>query len=526
MEGLKILVVEDERLVALDIERRLAKIGYSVTTAADGENGISAAAASRPDLVLMDIRLGRHMDGIEAARRIRESLDVPVVYVTAFADPDTLARAKITEPFGYIVKPFQERELKAAVEVALYRHRAEQKLKEQERWQRFLAEASAQLSASLDYEDMLQVTGSLLVPGQADWCLIWLEAIDDGIPRLALVRSVTATHHEPPVVARPPASVIDSVIRTGVRQIVSGVTDQAWWAGALGSEHADELHEIGARWLACLPLRARGRIFGALVLVSAQRRLCFGPLGLAAIEQLAQHLAISIDNALLFRKTQRAVRMRDDVLAIVSHDLRGPLSVIRLCAEQHIADPPFAVHSQAILRATERMQRLIDDLLDTASIDAGRLFIEPGAHSAAQLTNEALETVRAAAGERSIVLVDAVPTDNPPIACDRYRTLQILSNLLGNAIKFTQPGGSITVRAERRNSHLCFAVADNGPGIPADQVPLLFERFWRAAPGNRDSSGLGLYITKGIVEAQGGRLWVDSTVGGGTTFFFTLPLAS
>jgi signal transduction histidine kinase len=525
MHGLNILVIENERLVALDIERRLSRIGYSVTTAPDGENGVRAATASQPDLVLMDIRLGKQMDGIEAARRIRERLDVPIIYVTAFTDSDTLQRAKVTEPLGYIVKPFQQRELKAAVEVALYRHRAEQKLREQERWQRFLAEASTELSTSLDHEAMLRAIAELLVPRQVDWCLIWLEGMEDEVQRFVLVHSVGAKHHELPDIARPPARVIDSVMRTGVRQIASEVTSDAWWSEALGSEHAAELRELGACWLVCLPLRARGRILGAVALVSAQRRLCFNPLGLAAIEGLAHHLAISIDNALLFRKAQRAVRMRDDVLAIVSHDLRGPLSTVRLCASLHAEDPLFSRHAQKILRATDRMQRLIDDLIDTASIDAGQLSIAASAHSAAQLTTEAFETFRAAAAEKAIALVDAVSKESPPIACDRDRTLQILSNLIGNAIRFTQRGGSVTVRAERQNSHLCFAIADTGPGIPAGQVPLLFERFWRAAPGNREGSGLGLYISKGIVEAQGGRLWVDSTVGTGSTFFFTLPLA-
>src|SRR5262245_48133525 len=132
MDGAKVLVVEDERLVALDIQRRLARIGYSVTTAADGETGVEAATTAQPDVVLMDIRLNNQMDGIEAARRIRESVDIPIIFVTAFADAETLQRAKVTEPFGYVVKPFQERELKAAVEVALYRHRVEHRLKEQD----------------------------------------------------------------------------------------------------------------------------------------------------------------------------------------------------------------------------------------------------------------------------------------------------------------------------------------------------------------------------------------------------------
>src|SRR5262249_49082628 len=143
----------------------------------------------------------------------------------------------------------------------------------------------------------------------------------------------------PPVITRPPAAIIDSVIRTGVRQIITGVTDPGWWAEALGPEHADGLRDIGARSLVCLPLQARGRILGAMALVSAESGISFGPLGLAAIENLAHHFAVSIDNALLFFKAQRAVRMRDDVLAIVSHDLRGPLTAVMLRAQKLALDP-------------------------------------------------------------------------------------------------------------------------------------------------------------------------------------------
>ena len=151
MSGAKILVVEDESIIAKDIQNMLKNLGYEVPAIAfTAEEAIEKAAETRPDLVLMDIRLRGDMDGIKAAEQIRSQLDVPVVYLTAYADADTLERAKLTEPFGYIVKPFEERDLHTTVEVALYRHELESKLKEKERIERHLRQELEERNQELE----------------------------------------------------------------------------------------------------------------------------------------------------------------------------------------------------------------------------------------------------------------------------------------------------------------------------------------------------------------------------------------
>jgi PAS domain S-box-containing protein len=223
-----------------------------------------------------------------------------------------------------------------------------------------------------------------------------------------------------------------------------------------------------------------------------------------------------------------AVRMRDDVLAVVSHDLRGPLGTVQLCATlvlgQLAADHRARRHLETIHRCCTRMEHLIDDLLDTASIRTGRLQLELKREPADAVVGEALELQRLLAEERRVALVCDGALPGLQISCDRERILQVFGNLIGNAIKFCRPGDTITVRGQRTGDDVVFSVADTGPGIPAQVVPYLFDLYWSGAEHTRKGSGLGLYISRGIIEGHGGRIWVDSALGAGATFSFTLPV--
>jgi signal transduction histidine kinase len=168
------------------------------------------------------------------------------------------------------------------------------------------------------------------------------------------------------------------------------------------------------------------------------------------------------------------------------------------------------------------MNRLIQDLLDVAKIEAGRLGVDPRPVEVPPLVAEAFDMLRPIASEKSIRLDVAVADDLPTIAADAGRVLQVLSNLVGNAIKFTPAEGRVTIRAERVAGTVGFCVADTGPGIPPEQLPHIFGRFWQADRSDRRGIGLGLAIAKGIVEAHGGRISVESRVGEGTSFYFTL----
>jgi signal transduction histidine kinase len=169
------------------------------------------------------------------------------------------------------------------------------------------------------------------------------------------------------------------------------------------------------------------------------------------------------------------------------------------------------------------MHRLIADLLDLSKIREGRVDIEIHEESTARLIEEAVEQSAALALQRSIRLVNEGAARGT-VLCDLERVMQVFDNVVGNAIKFSSPGGAVWLSVEVATDHCTFAVRDEGPGIPAEQVPLLFDRFWTAPrSGSAQGTGLGLAIAKGIVEAHGGRIWVASVVGKGTSFFFTLP---
>jgi signal transduction histidine kinase len=241
--------------------------------------------------------------------------------------------------------------------------------------------------------------------------------------------------------------------------------------------------------------------------------------------------AMAGENARLYQEARRAVDMREQILAVVSHDLRNPLGAILLTMDGLQGNPPDEWRQELpqamarIRRASERMLRLIDDLLDVTSIDAGRLAIERGAHDAGPLLWETLASFETIAKEKRLRMTAEVQPDLPKATCDRDRILQVLSNLVGNATKVTTEGGQVTLRVESRGHELLVSVADDGPGIGEEDLGHLFESYWRSHQATYKGTGLGLAIARGIVEAHGGRIWPESTLGRGATFRFTIPIA-
>ena len=243
--------------------------------------------------------------------------------------------------------------------------------------------------------------------------------------------------------------------------------------------------------------------------------------------------AVELDLERQVVREQRAVRARDDLVAVVSHDLKNPLSLIATQAALflRILTPAEEVSGrlrgglERILRAVERMSALIHDLLDLAKIEAGRFSLQRSPEDVRDMIEEALIILRPLADAKRITVVDEID-GAPSVSVDRERIYQVLSNLIGNAVKFTPEGGRIVVRVEERPGKLVVTVTDNGPGLRAEQLPHLFERYWQARVPSRDGSGLGLFIAKGIVEAHGGRIWAESAAGAGATVGFSLPLAN
>jgi CheY-like chemotaxis protein len=218
-------------------------------------------------------------------------------------------------------------------------------------------------------------------------------------------------------------------------------------------------------------------------------------------------------------------------MAIVSHDLRNPLTTILMTTDLLLSAVPNdrrrrdRKHAETLRRSAVRMDRLVRDLLDFASVENGRLVIDRKPHGARELAQEAVDAQERQASAKALRLTLLAPPDDVQILCDRERIQQVFANLLGNALKFTPHGGSITISVEPREQEVIFTVADTGPGVARQELPHIFERFWQARGTARLGTGLGLSIAKGFVESHGGRIWVQSEVGVGTTFTFTCPIA-
>lgn len=222
------------------------------------------------------------------------------------------------------------------------------------------------------------------------------------------------------------------------------------------------------------------------------------------------------------------MRARDALLSVVAHDLRNPLHVIALSAHAIMERAPIGERRpvERILRSASRAQRMIRDLLAIGAIDTGNLSIDVKRVDTSRLLLSTVESQQDVAAEASVILSSDLSPSLPAVLGDEERLLEVLENLIGNAVKFTPPGGTITVGAGTRGDHVLIWVKDTGAGIPPEQLPHVFDRFWQAKKKERRGLGLGLSICRGIVKAHQGLIWAESTVGVGTTVFVSLPADS
>jgi PAS domain S-box-containing protein len=400
----------------------------------------------------------------------------------------------------------------------------------------YLAEASAVLG-SLEYESTLQQIARMAVPSITDWCAV--DLLDE---HSHLQRIVTA-HVDPGKVAlaleletrypTDPASSsgVAGVLRTGQPEFYPHVSDEMLASGAVDAEHLAMLRALGLHSILIAPLSARGRTLGAISFVCSDDRALTHD-DATVLTEVARRAALAIDNARLFREAETANRLKDDFLAILSHELRTPLNAIMGWTHMLRQGLPAESHAHAfevISRNAQSQRQLVEDLLDVARIAAGAMDLNRGPLDLRDSAAAAADSVVPAADAKGIRLQLSCASRPVVVDADPNRIQQVTANLLGNALKFTEPGGEVVVSVSASDGWAEFVVRDTGVGIAREVLPHIFERFRQA-----DTSlsrpypglGLGLWVVKQIVEAHQGTVEAESEgPGAGTTVRVRVPLA-
>jgi PAS domain S-box-containing protein len=488
----KILVVEDENVVALDIQRDLIGFGYEVTAvAASGEEAIEQAAALHPDLVLMDIRLRGEMDGVEAVDEIRTRFNIPSIYLTAYADAGTIDRARLTGAFGYLIKPFEERELHAAVEVALYRHQLEQRVRDSEQW------LAATLAAIADAVIATDAQGRIRSMNPVAEALTGWPAGEAAGRQVAEVLSVK--YSLPP----------DEAVRQRLAQAnvaMEGVLISRQGIEIPVEERTTAIHDD------------LGRVVGMVM----------------AIRDITERRGAEAEREQLLAQLARSNTELRQLASVAARDLREPLRKLGAAGKRSGRQPAATNLDQPNLErlrnSAGRLSSIVSGLLQYSElssskgklrrVDLGRLVREV----VAEMDVRILETGAA---------LDIGPL--PAIEADPRQMRQMLIHILDNALKFRRLGRPLLIRMRatfpKRKvrgaaAQVCeLHVEDNGVGFDRKLAHKLFQPFQRLHGDPYGGIGMGLAICRAIVERHGGRITASGSPNKGAHLRIILPLA-
>jgi signal transduction histidine kinase/DNA-binding NarL/FixJ family response regulator len=533
-----ILAVDDEQANLDLLDALLSGEGYTnVTCTRDPHRAAELFADGTVDLVLLDLHMP-HMSGFELLAELRARTAPqeirPVLVLTADVTTEAKQRALAGGASDFLTKPLDSVEVLLRVRNLLQIRLLHCEQRAARDRAEFLAEASRVLSSSFDYRSTLDALTRLAVPALADYCVLDLRDGPDTFTRAAvahadpaqdaLLREVSQLGPDDLLPGHPARRAVECGETTLVREIGPGTLDRMIRSPA----HRRLIEQLRPRSLVAAPLTIGHRNVGALLLVSVGAGRRYGDTDLELVQELARRASLAVDNALLYLEAQRATRARDEVLAVVAHDLRNPLGTIHMASsyllEQNMGDPARR-QLEIVHRSAARMNQMIQDLLDITRIESGRLALDLIDASPAPLLHEAWQMLEPLARARNLALrLHAEPT-LPTVRMDAARVLQVISNLVGNAVKFTPAGGEVNIHAEALDDEVRISVRDTGPGITPDRLPHVFGRFWQADPKDRRGIGMGLSIAQGLVEGHGGRIWVESQPGEGSVFRFTLRRA-
>lgn len=404
--------------------------------------------------------------------------------------------------------------------------------KKHEREINFISQIGSKLTETLDVDLILNHAAELVVPDLCDCCVI--RSMDkDGQFRatkivhkypekIALMEEYSKAIESSPEVQNTINELImkgDSFVSMG--GIRSGVV-------SLKPEVQKLVEKTRIHSFIIVPLIAKDSITGTMSFVLDDSHRSFELTDIKFFENIAHRICLSLENAKLYKDAKQAIKMREDVLSIVSHDLKNPLAYITLKTQllnknKNEFDEKINQFTKSISRATSQMQTLINDLLDFAKLESGTMVLDIESHHVQHLISPLIDIVTTQSAEKNISFDIKIDPDVSDIRCDADRIRQVLSNLLGNALKFTQNGGTLTLEIKKGMDHTLFKVIDNGQGINPDYLEKIFDRFWQVEKTKKQGSGLGLAICKSIVQNHRGKIWAESDEGKGSRFIFTLP---
>ena len=402
--------------------------------------------------------------------------------------------------------------------------------------QRRLAAAVATLGETLELDVTERAIAQLPLPWLGDGVLL---DVLTGAQQLRRVPAVTgeaaldaalaavAAH---PIDLDSPSRVVD-VLRRGRTDLVPEVDDEWLEAHTADADELLRMRALGMCSVLLVPLVAREHVLGVLTVFRVEGKPAFTDADRVIAEELALRAAFALDNARLYATARLATLARDHALGVVSHDLRNPISAIGMSARALLASIPPDDRERRdlvsnIMESQDLTQRMIRDLLDVASIEVGRLRVERRSEPLAPILERAVALFEREAADRSIAVSLALDGALPMVSGDAGRLVQVLSNLIANALRFTDRMGQVTVSATRRGEEVEISVEDTGSGIVASNLPVIFERYWTVrGTAPKGGTGLGLAIARSIVEAHGGRIWAESELGQGSTFKFTVRVA-
>lgn len=505
MFGARILIVEDEGIEALDLQYRLTCMGYTapdiVTT---GEESVKKAEEISPDIVLMDIMLPGEMDGVEAAERIQALFDIPVIYITAYADEDTLQRAKITEPYGYLVKPFRERELNITIDMALYKHRMERKLKESEKW----------------FATTLRSIGDAVIATDKNGLITFMNPVAEKLMGWkldkVLNKQLTEVFNIINRYSRKPAE--NPITRVLLEGFTLGLANHTLLIARDGTEIP--IDDSAA------PIKDdKGNIDGVVLVFRDVTEREKAEKSLRESEERYRTLA---------EELREADQRKNEFLAVLSHELRNPLAAIR--NSLNILDRAVPSGDQMnrakviIDRQVGQLSRLVDDLLDITRITQNKIQLKLQRFELKELVRRTVEDHRTLFEKNGVSLETGFTPSAMFLYADGARLEQVVGNLLINAAKFTSRGGNtrVLIESDASKQQAIIRVSDTGVGITPEMLSRLFQPFIQAdttLDRSRGGLGLGLALSKGLVELHGGNISAYSDgIGKGSEFVVCLPL--